>query len=406
MALIVEKFSSVLLGISNTFSSFNSDGRNIVDVILLGLIIYLLIQFFREAQLVPVVIGIFSVVLVYGSATILDLPLTQLILRSFFGIFLILLAIIFQKELRRFFSSLGFWGAFRTIVPESRDTLEIISQTVAKFANHKIGAILVFPGRELLGRQLEGGHLLRGEISEPLLFSIFDTSSPGHDGAVIIENNRIERFGVHLPLAEKMERVENFGLRHRAALGLAENSDALVIVVSEEKALISVAWKGELHHVSDEDALLALLSQFQKTTFPKRSIMDASQWFIQNVAMLAFAMTISLGIWVFVNSGSQFALVQRNFAVTPEFQNTSDAFFVQNFSPQTVSVTLEGRSLEFDSLRPESLKVVLDLDSVQDIGRQQVVVSESSVHVPHNFSVIHIDPPILLLNIKKAAAVH
>ncbi|MEK7120286.1 MAG: DNA integrity scanning protein DisA nucleotide-binding domain protein, partial [Patescibacteria group bacterium] len=154
------------------------------------------------------------------------------------------MVIIFQKEIRRLLEIIGVWGIQRKMTVPADLTLLSVSEAARYFVSHKIGSLIVFPGQEPLERFLEGGTDLNGEVSTALLTSIFDDSSPGHDGAVIIKGNKLKKFAVHLPLGENIEAVKNFGTRHRAALGLAEKTDALCVVTSEEKGTISVARDG------------------------------------------------------------------------------------------------------------------------------------------------------------------
>ena len=113
-------------------------------------------------------------------------------------------------------------------------------------AKKRIGALIVLQGNDPLERHINGGTSLDGLVSEPLLESLFDPHSIGHDGAVIINGNRIAKFGCHLPLSINTSKYGNIGLRHTAALGLAERSDAICVVVSEEKGTISTGLSGNI----------------------------------------------------------------------------------------------------------------------------------------------------------------
>jgi diadenylate cyclase len=140
-------------------------------------------------------------------------------------------------------------------------------------AMRKLGALIVRPGQPVIDGLLQGGVVLDGQVSTPLLLSIFNASSPGHSGAIIIEGDRVRKFGVHLPLAERFERYSELGKRHRAALGLAERSDALVVAESEERGTISVASGGELRRLMQCEALREDLESVLKQRYqddPKR----------------------------------------------------------------------------------------------------------------------------------------
>jgi len=209
------------------------------------------------------------------------------------------LAVVFQRELRRFFEWLSAWNKFpyakREIISEIVSN-EII-HTVNDLANAKTGALIVLQGDEAIESFLENGIFLGGKVSRELLLSIFDTSSPGHDGAVIITGDRVKMFGAHLPLARKAEATKNFGTRHRAALGLAERSDALVIAVSEEKGTVSLAENGEIKAINDENELAFRIHDFLRTRLLEETGGKTS-WIPQgNMREKIVALAIAVLLW-------------------------------------------------------------------------------------------------------------
>jgi len=375
---------------------------NFLDIFIIALLIYITIKLLRETHSISVVAGVLMLLGFYGLALLFDLPLTSLVLRSFFGVFLIIIAIIFQRELRRFFSTFGFLGVARRFMPPSEMVMKTVSHSVGRMASEKIGALIIFPGREQINRHLEGGNRLNGEISEPLLLSIFDKTSPGHDGATIIESNRIRKFAVHLPLAEQIEKVRHLGLRHRAALGLSERSDAFIIVVSEERGVISVVQNGKIMQMQDEAELRRRLLEFYKEKFPQLNLFNLSRWFVKNVLLLTISFIIALGIFSVVNS--RFALVQRNFVVTPEFSNIPAEIIINDVSPQEVILTLKGRGSDFDVFKPESLRVLVDVGALFNItkaGWHRISITDKEIESPFNLSVIKIDPLSIRVQIIK-----
>lgn len=371
----------------------NLGSRDFFDLFIIALLIYIAIKLLRETHSISVVAGFLTLLGFYGLALLFDLPLTSLVLRSFFGVFLIIIAIVFQRELRRFFSTFGFLGVARRFIPPSEMAIETVSHSVGRMVSEKIGALIIFLGREPIERHLEGGNRLNGEISEPLLLSIFDKTSPGHDGATIIENNRIRKFAVHLPLAEQIAKVSSFGLRHRAALGLSERSDAFIIVVSEERGIISVAQNGKIIQMRDEAELRGRLLEFYKEKFPQLNLVNLSKWFTKNVFLLAISFIIALGIFSVVNS--RFALVQRNFVVTPEFSNMPSGIVINDVIPQELILTLKGRGSDFDAFQPGDLKVALDIGSLPNIakpGTHRVPIEAKNVSMPFKLELVKIEP--------------
>ena len=165
--------------------------------------------------------------IIYYLARSFQLYLSAAVLQGFFAVILLAMVIIFQEEFRRFFERIATWGRYRKSdrVSKLHEEVEIIVQSVANLARQHVGALIVIQGADPLDRHLAGGYPLDGVLSEPLLESIFDPHSIGHDGAVIIDRGRLVRFGCHLPLSTSVERIGNLGLRHTAALGLSERTD-------------------------------------------------------------------------------------------------------------------------------------------------------------------------------------
>lgn len=375
------------------FFANNLSTRDFFDVLIIAFLIYVVIKLLKETHSVSVVAGVLTLLGFYGVAVLFDLPLTSLVLRSFFGVFLIIIAIIFQKELRRFFSAFGFMGIARRFMPPSGTIIGTVVHAVSELAREKTGTLVVFPGREPIERHFEGGYRLNGEVSEPLLFSIFDKTSPGHDGAVIIEHNRIKKFAVHLPLAEQIEKVKQYGLRHRAALGLSERSDALIVVVSEERGVISIAQNGKLQQIKDEGELRKKLIDFYAEKFLKLDIQNFLRWLAKNISLLAVSFAIALGIFLMFHS--RFAFVQRNFVVTPEFGNMPSEILINDIVPQEAILTLRGRGTDFDAFKPENLRILINVGAIPNItkpGWHRVPIEAKNIQMPFKLSLIKIEP--------------
>lgn len=388
--------------IIDLFKNINWENRDFLDIFIIAFLIYVAIKLLRETHSIPVVLGILALLGFYGVSLLFDLPLTSLVLRSFFSIFLIIIAIIFQRELRRFFSVFGFWGIARRFLPPSEMVIETISHTVSHFAREKTGALIIFPGREPIDRNLEGGYHLGGEVSEPLLLSIFDKTSPGHDGATIIEGNRIRKFAVHLPLAENIKKVEKFGLRHRAALGLSERSDAFIIAVSEERGVTSLFQNGKLSQLKDESELKRKLADFYREKFPKMKLINFSRWFLRNIILLVVSFLAAASIFLVVNS--RFTFVQRDFIVSPEFTNTPSEILINDIVPQDIILTLEGRGSDFEGFNADDLRVIIDISSIPNISKSgiyRVPLEPENISMPFKMKLIKIEPLSLRLQIVK-----
>jgi len=387
------------VSLAGGFNIFSLGPNDWVDILVIAFLVYIILRLLFEARSLSVAIGLLALGMLYGASTVFNLPLTHLILKTFFGFFIIFIAIIFQREIRRLFSFVGFFS-FRRGVPPAQVTIETVSAAVAKLSRGKVGALIVFPGRESVSRHFEKGVPLNGEISQELLLSIFSEETPGHDGAAVIENNRLRRFGVHLPLTENIEHLGKFdGLRHRAALGLSERSDAFVIVVSGETGDVDVAHNGAWGHCANEDELREKLYHFSRDVLPVERAKYFSQWFRRNAAMFGASLVIAAMAW-FVFS-PDFAPTQKSFTVPLEFQNVPAGYVVQDFVPRDAVLTLQGQGSDFDSLSPESLDVSVDLGSVQGAGWKTVAVTPKDADAPLNFSVIQATPASIQVDVVK-----
>ncbi len=380
----------------NGFKNVSLGVNDWIDFFIIAVLIYVVIRVLSETHSLSVAAGIFGLGVLYAASIVFNLPLTHLVLQSLFGVILIFIAIIFQRELRRLFSFVGFFK-FRRHVPPTEATIATVARAVMRLSQTKTGALIVFPGKESIARMLDGGIPLHGSISEELLMSIFDESTPGHDGAVIIEDNKLKRFGVHLPLAENLKRLGKSGLRHRAAIGLSERSDALVVVVSGESGKIDIARHAAFERCEDETAVREKLSAFYGAVVSGSRWSYFSQWTARNALSFGIAVVIAFIVWLFFVP--EFTLVQKKFTVPLEFQNVSSTYVIQDVIPREAVLTLQGQNLSFESLAPQSLDVVVDLSSVGKPGWHDVSLKPSDAEIPDGFSLAAIDPDTIEVEI-------
>lgn len=372
--------------------------KDVFDILIISAIAYVFVVLFVRTKSIPMLIGIIFLVLLYGLTSIFNLPLTKMFFNSFFGMFLVVLVVIFQKELRRLFEFIGFLGLKKRTSAPNYDSLGIILKAVKKFAKNKIGALIVFPGAEMIDGRVDGGILLNGKISEPLLLSIFDDSSPGHDGAVIIRGDKIERFGVHLPLAENFEAVRKFGTRHRAALGLSEKSDALCIVVSEERGTVSLARNGEIKDIARDKEIEKEVRGFFEEKFSGKKISKYKKFLKKNIIPICLSLGVAFIFWAVFNY--QPAVIQKNYLVPVEFRNLPADFILDNLSDSEIVVTLSGFEKDFKILDPASVKISLDVSETK-LGWHKILVSKDSVKKPSDFTIVSIEPASVKFRLAK-----
>src|SRR5207244_1466694 len=279
----------------------------VIDIIFMAILLYTTIVWAQRTRAVFVVRRIVILGAIYIIARYLDLQMTAWVFQGFFAIFLIMIVVIFQEQLLQLFEQIAVWSlARKRIPPLGSTTTDILVRTLADLAKEHVGALVVIRGNDPLERHITGGILLDGKLSGPLLKSVFDPHSPGHDGAVVVENDRITRFAVHLPLSKDLRQLSNVGTRHSAALGLAELADALCIVVSEERGTISVARNGRLQEMESLQQLGSAIESFLREEFPTPERGKISpQFFRENWIAKAVALSLAVGFWYIFVPGSK-----------------------------------------------------------------------------------------------------
>ncbi|OGF74716.1 hypothetical protein A3J56_03210 [Candidatus Giovannonibacteria bacterium RIFCSPHIGHO2_02_FULL_46_20] len=377
-----------------------------LDVAIIALFIYGVIVLFKQTHSLPAFFGIATLAVLYWVAQAFDLYLTSLALQVFFGTFLVVLVVIFQQELRRFFEFIAIWGTHqypkKSAALTSKPIQEIL-QACAHLARERIGGLIVLVGNESIDRHLNGGKQIDGIISEELLLSIFDPDSPGHDGAVIIQKDRIDQFGAHLPLSHNFKEIGKHGMRHSAALGITEQSDGLAIIISEEKGAVSVAREGRLTALKNIDELERHIQQFLKEHFPEAIELFWERMLRRNSTEKVVAVVLASALWFFVSYPTE--TVNREFAVPIGYRNLSQTMLIEDANPKEFAVTLSGRGERiFEQLDPKALEVVIDGKSIQS-GANKFRIIESMVARPANFSVITILPTELQIIAKQFSLV-
>jgi diadenylate cyclase len=222
--------------------------RPILDVAILALLLYKAYDLLVKTQAVQLVKGAGFLALVYGIAVLFRLTTLQWLLNTLAPGLFIAVAIVFQPELRKIIIRLGQGELFRPDRKPRLGQLEAVVTAAEILSREKRGMLVVFPRRINIRNIAETGTRLNADISSSLIVTVFEFDTPLHDGAMIIQNGKIVAAGCFLPLSEQQGIRKNFGTRHRASLGMSEQSDAVVLVVSEETGAISLAYDAKLYY--------------------------------------------------------------------------------------------------------------------------------------------------------------
>jgi hypothetical protein len=309
---------------------------------------------------------------------------------------LIALIVIFQPELRKIFER-----AASLRRAEIRDVGARLSQVIVdalvKLAEQRRGAIVVFPGKEPLEEWLSGGNKLDARPSMPLIMSIFDPNSPGHDGALIVEKGKFTRFGVRLPISQGSKLPEEFGTRHHAAMGLAEKSDALAIAVSEERGKITIFNRSKFRQMNEREGLIdAILTHWKKTaSLPLKLPEGKARW-------LAFSqMLVSVMLAVFLWSTliiAQSEILERIVSVPIGYSASPPNLLLVGDRQGEVRLHLAGPKSELDALNFAQLSAKIDLTKTV-AGKQTFPITADNIKLPEDVRLLEVIPSSIELNL-------
>lgn len=377
-----------------------------VDIVVVTLVIYtFLVALKRTRRSGLIFTGVVIVGVIYLAANKLNLVLTVALLQGFFAVILIALVVIFQEDLRYFFERVGIWWVERRLPRYKRTTaglprheVETLARTLADLARAKIGALVVIRGKDAIARHLEGGEDVEGRLSEPLLKSIFDPHSIGHDGAVIIDGHLIDKLGCHLPLSKNLEKLPRSGTRHAAALGLSERTDALCLVVSEERGTISAARRGNIQVVPTPADLVVILAAFYDEIAPRAETTPLKEFFQKNYREKAVSLALAVTLWVVVVQRAR--LVQRTYDVSVNYGLVPSALTVAKVAPETVKVTFTGQRKAYGLGGEQNIKLVLDLSGVRR-GRNSVLIEARDLTFPKELNLEDIEPRRVTLDVQE-----
>ena len=377
--------------------------NGLLDIFFMTLIIYSVLVWFKKTRAAFVLTGLGIITGIYLFAREFNLYLTAGVFQGFFEVILVAVIVIFQEEIRHFFEQVALWSLNRRVSKResrrlSHPEVETLMRTLQDLASDKVGALVVLRGKDLLMRHLAGGVELQGKLSEPLLKSIFDSHSIGHDGAVVIERGIITRFACYLPLSKNPRGIGHTGTRHAAALGLTELTDALCLVVSEERGTISVARNGEIHHVQSAEELRVFLDKFYQDTSPSQVKRVSQEFFKKNSREKVIALGMALALWFVLVYGSK--LVTKTYTVSVEYSVLPSTLSVKTISPSEVDVTFSGPRRAFYFFHTRKIRLFVKLWNLKP-GPRKIKLSKADFSYPKNLVVENIEPPAIEVEISQ-----
>ena len=234
-----------------------------LDILFVSFVIYYVVKFIRDRRASKLAVGVFLILVVLLFSEMMGMRAMNFILSNIVQVGLIALIIVFQPELRSALEKVGdspFKSLKNTVTPKDKEHAKAegianICQAASELSREYTGALIIIERNTPLGDIIKTGTVINADICVSMLKNIFFNKAPLHDGAVIIRNNRIYAAGCFLPMSTNDDIIKDLGTRHRSAIGMSENSDAVVIVVSEETGTISIALNGELRRNYDYNTL-------------------------------------------------------------------------------------------------------------------------------------------------------
>ncbi len=255
-------FETVKCSFVMAFKQINA--WDVIDILLVSILIYYLFCFLRLRRAGKLVAGILVLVAIRFIGAFLEFKTIVYLMDHLFEVGLIALIVLFQPELRSLMEKVGgapIRNAKSNAASRNENSITSLCTACSTLSKDKVGALIVLERRTRLGEITDSGTVLDADLSSALLCNIFQDKAPLHDGAVVVRNGRIYAAGCFLPLSTNQEIIRDLGTRHRAAIGMTENSDAIVLIVSEETGTISVACNGSLTRNYDYISLARELSR-------------------------------------------------------------------------------------------------------------------------------------------------
>lgn len=231
------------------------------DILIIAVLTYWMIDLIRGTRAVQMLIGLLVVAAIYTASEYFELYTLSWILREFLGSIFLVIVVIFQNDIRRMLTQVGRGRLFGGDRRSKTQVIDEVTRAAVALASKRIGALMVLEREVGLNEYLEGGTLIDARVCRELLTAIFLPQSPIHDGAVVVRRGRITAAGCFLPLTANPAVSKSLGSRHRAAIGVTEETDAAVVVVSEEEGKISLVREGRIIRDCDAGTLRASLAQ-------------------------------------------------------------------------------------------------------------------------------------------------
>lgn len=373
------------------FSGFR--WQDILDILLNSYILFRLYILFRGTRVLRALVAMFVFWAAGQVAVSLGLIITNWVMQGVITVAALIIIIVLRNEISSVLLSNDlksfFWGIPQYQV---KTPVNLIVDSVHELAETKMGALIILPLKQGISSVIQSGISIDAKLSQEMLTSLFWDKNPLHDGAAVIQGDRIINAGAILPLSKREDLPTSFGTRHRAAQGLSELTDAVIIVVSEERGRITVFNEEQTHNIINRDDLENLLDDYVGTPSSKKGLNHPAVEFATVLTICLLCMT---GLWVSFSKGME---TFATFEVPVEFINPDQKMEIISSSASTVKLQISGSRPLINTMGPEQINVTLDLRR-SEIGMNRLFVSQDNIILPPGIHLKTIDPQVLEINL-------
>ncbi|MFZ0131436.1 MAG: diadenylate cyclase [Desulfobacterales bacterium] len=373
--------------------------RDIIDILFLTFVVYQLYNWFRETRALRVLIGLAVLGAVYSVARFWGLFLVTLVFQVLWQVLLILLVILFQSEIKQVLERVS---PLRYVQSRRRDfsgqLADEIARTAFDLAHEKTGALIIMARDANPTEYMHSGQEINAIPVPALIKSIFNRRGPAHDGAVLIIGGRLAQMGCILPLSERQDIPVEFGTRHRAAFGISEVTDAVCLVVSEERSEVTTIVNGHYAVWREPELLAAQLKQL--LGMPEKIGHLSRNFFLsflkRNWKPKLTAFVLVALAWMILASQQN---VKTSITAPVRLMNLPRELVLVDNTPASVRLNLTGNRMFVDALKPQDIRVELDLSSLT-AGVHKILLSRRDVDLPLGIAIDSVVPQQVEVTLK------
>ena len=368
--------------------------QDFIDIAFNSYVLFRLYALFRGTDAFRVLVGIAFLWILQRLAVSLGLILTSWMMEGIIAVAALIVIVVFRNEIRSVFRARNIWAILWGLPRKPTKTpVEIITESAFNLAKRRIGALIVLPGKEDLEEFVQQGIPWDGKVSTEMIGSIFWPNNPVHDGAAIIVENRVSEVGVILPLSHRKDLPSVYGTRHRAAAGLSETTDAMVIVVSEERGAITITRGVDVFTIDGKKQLVKALREHLGIREDQSQFLKRRKIELRTAALVS--LLIVSGVWFSISRGLDSI---KTFDIPVEYANQKPGMELLNTSATSVRLFLRGSRALLKSIRPEQIRVKMDLGKAV-AGTNTFSITNDNLSIPPGLSLKEVRPMVLDVNL-------